>query len=92
MPVINSFLDSVIVQIINPIILLLSAGAFVVLAWGIFEFIWKADDDKARETGRRAILWGFVGLAIIFGAYGIINTALGAFNIAPVTKVTQTQP
>lgn len=88
MSVINSFLDRVIVQIINPIILLLSAGAFVVLAWGIFEFIRKADDDKARATGRSAILWGFVGLAIIFGAYGIINIALGAFNITPITKIT----
>ncbi len=88
MTVVNSFLDQIIVQIINPIILLLSAGAFVVLAWGIFKFIWKADDDKARETGRSAIIWGFVGLIVIFGAYGIMNMALSAFNLAPITKVT----
>ena len=90
MSVLNAFLDRVIVQIINPIILLLSAGAFVVFVWGVFQFIVKAGDDTAREEGRRAILWGIVGLVVIFGAYGIINVALHTFNIAPIHKVTNT--
>ena len=86
MPVLNSFLNNVVTQIINPIILLLSAGAFVVFLWGVFEFILRAADSKKREEGRQAILWGIVGLVIIFGAYGIINVALGTFNLPALTK------
>ena len=87
--VLNGFLSRVIVQIINPIILLLAAGAFVVFLWGVFQFVRDAADQNARAKGRQAILWGLVGLVIIFGAYGIINLALGTFNLAPIQKVTQ---
>lgn len=86
MSVLNNFLDKVVVQIINPIILLLAAAAFVVFLWGVFEFIVHAADASKREEGRRAIMWGLIGLVIIFGAYGIINLALGTFNIQKITR------
>jgi len=79
MKVLNDFLGKVVVQIINPLILLLAASAFVVFIWGVFEFIAHAGEETKRAEGKRAILWGLVGLAIIFGAYGIINLALGTF-------------
>ncbi|MHB1163171.1 MAG: hypothetical protein ACYCZZ_01420 [Minisyncoccota bacterium] len=83
MSVLNAFLGKVITQIINPIILLLAASAFVVFLWGVFEFIAHAGDVTERKKGKDAILWGLVGLVIIFGAYGIINLALGTFNLTP---------
>lgn len=87
--VLNKFLGKVVTQIVNPLILLLAAVAFVVFLWGVFEFIWQAGDETKRKEGRQAILWGLIGLVIIFGAYGIINIALGTFNLPPVTKITQ---
>lgn len=86
MPVLNSFLNNVVTQIINPIILLLSAGAFVVFVWGVFEFVLHAGDATKRKEGRQAILWGIVGLVVMFGAYGIINIALGAVSLPLLTK------
>lgn len=79
-PELNSFLSKVITQIVNPIILLLAAAAFVVFVWGVFTFIRDAGDEGKRAEGKNAILWGVIGLVIIFGAYGIINIALGTFN------------
>lgn len=87
MPVLNAFLGKVVVQIINPIILLLAATAFVVFLWGGFEFVMHAGEEAKRKEGKDAILWGIVGLVIIFGAYGIINLALGTFSIAPIQRV-----
>ena len=86
--VLNKFLSKVVVEIINPIILLLAGTAFVLFLWGVFEFIAHAGDETKRTEGRKAILWGLIGLVIIFGAYGIINIALGTFNIAPIGKIT----
>lgn len=80
---IDTFLGKVITQIIDPIILLLAAVAFVVFLWGVFEFIVNAGDAAKRKTGKEAIIWGLVGLTIIFGAYGIINVGLNAFNLRP---------
>jgi hypothetical protein len=77
----NVLLGKVVTQIINPLILLLTAVAFVVFVWGIFEFVAHSGDATEREKGRQAILWGLVGLVIIFGAYGIINIALTTFGI-----------
>lgn len=82
----NQFLNKVVVQIINPIILLLAASAFVVFLWGVFEFIAHAGDETKRQEGRKAIMWGLIGLVIIFGAYGIINLALGTFGIPVIQK------
>lgn len=90
MEVINQFLDKVVVQIINPIILLLAASAFVVFLWGVFEFVAHAADETKRKEGRSAIMWGLIGLVIIFGAYGIINIVLGTFGVPPISQtVTQ---
>lgn len=74
---VNEFLGRVVVQVINPLILLLAAVAFVLFLWGVFQFIRQAGDEGKRAEGKSAILWGLIGLVIIFGAYGIINIALG---------------
>ncbi len=91
MVVLNQFLGKVEVQIINPIILLLAAAAFVVFLWGVFEFIVHAGDETKRKEGRQAIFWGLIGLVIIFGAYGIINVALNTFNLPNVQKTINGQ-
>lgn len=80
----NTFLNGIITQIVNPLILLMSGAAFVVFVWGIFEFVYNAADEKKREEGKKAIFWGIVGLVIIFGAYGIINVALSTFSLSPI--------
>ena len=89
MSVLNSFLAKVVAQIINPLILLLAAGAFVVFLWGVFNFIRNAGDEGKREEGKSAIFWGLVGLVIIFGAYGIINIALTTFNIPNIHPISK---
>lgn len=87
MLVLEEFLAKVVAEIVNPVILLLSAVAFIVFLWGVFEFVRNAGDETKRAEGRDAILWGLVGLVIIFGAYGIINLALGTFGIQVPEKL-----
>ncbi|MFM2330895.1 MAG: hypothetical protein RLZZ26_402 [Candidatus Parcubacteria bacterium] len=88
MTVLNDYLGRIVDQIVNPLILLLGAAAFVLFIWGVFEFILHADDEGKREEGRKAIMWGLIGLVIIFGAYGIINLALGTFGLKPYDTST----
>ena len=57
----NTFITKVVEQIVNPLILLLSAVALVVFAWGLYKLVASAGEDKGREEGRRAILWGIIG-------------------------------
>ncbi len=60
-------------EIVKPLIFLLAAVATVVFLWGVFDFIRGAEDEKKRDTGIKHMLWGVVGLAIMFGANGLVE-------------------
>lgn len=89
MSVLKAFLGKVVVQIVNPIILLLSAAAFVIFLWGVYQFVAHAGDETKRSEGKKSIMWGLIGLVIIFGAYGIINVATKTFSLDPVKPLTR---
>ena len=60
-------------NILNPIIWLLVAAGVVWFFWNVVLMIWHSDDMEAIKTGRRNLLWGAVGVAIMVSAIGIIN-------------------
>ena len=59
--------------IINPIIVLLFAVALIVFLCGIFEFISGHESEEKVSTGKRHMLWGIIGLAVMASAFGILN-------------------
>ncbi len=60
-------------EILNPIIGLLFALALVLFLWGVYQFITKADDPQKATDGRSHMIWGVVGMVIMFSAFGIMN-------------------
>lgn len=67
-----NFLVQLQTAIIDPIITLLALAAFVVFVWGVVEFVRGANNQEKRATGQRHIIWGLIGLVIIFGAKAIV--------------------
>lgn len=67
--------------ILNPLIVLMFGIALLVFFWGIFQFILRNDDETAREQGKKSMMWGLVGMFIMFSAYGIINLILNSLGI-----------
>lgn len=67
--------------ILNPLIGLMFAVALVVFLFGIFQMIAKSEDETARETGRRNIMYGVIGMVIMISVYGIIRIILGTFGL-----------
>ena len=70
--------------IVNPIIILLFGIALVVFLWGIFEFLAQSSNDEARSRGKRNMIWGLIGMFIMFSAFGIIRLVLGTFGITEI--------
>jgi hypothetical protein len=69
-----SFIESVQRQILEPIVTLMALAAFLVFLWGVVEFLRAgASGGKEKEDGRRHMVWGIIGLAIIFGANAIVS-------------------
>lgn len=78
---IDSLLDKINQFILNPLILLVFAVAFIVFFWGIFQFIYSQTADAKREEGKKKIFWGLFGMFIMVSAYGLIALILGTFGI-----------
>lgn len=77
----GTFLGKVNEFILNPLITLAFAIAFLISVYGTFQFIRSETADSQREQGKRKILYGLLGMFIMFSAYGIIHLILGTFGI-----------
>ncbi len=70
---IQGFLTNVQREILSPLITLISLAAFVLFVWGVVVFIRNADNEEKRALGQQHMIWGIIGLAVIFGANAIIK-------------------
>ena len=76
-----SFVDKFNEVILNPVIVLLMAVALIVFLYGAFEFLKNADNEQGRDTGRKHMLWGLIGLVIMMSAWSIIHIAAATFGV-----------
>ncbi len=67
---------------------LLSAVIPVLIALGIFYFVWGvvsyviADDEEAKSSGRNRIIWGIIGLAVIISVWGLVRILTNTFGLS----------
>lgn len=60
------------------------AVSFVYFLYGVVKFLSRdLGDAKVRDEARQAILWGMVGMLIMFSVYGLINFVLYTFGVSP---------
>ncbi len=76
-----SFVTKVNDIILTPLILFLLSLALILFLYGLFEYLVKADSDEGRETGKRHILWGFIGLVVMTSAFAILKIAVATFGL-----------
>ena len=60
--------------ILRPLIVLLFALATGYFLFGLMKFIQNQDNEEAQSEGKRHMVWGVIGIAIMTGVYGILNT------------------
>ena len=66
--------------IINPLIILGFVIATIYFFYGIFELIYKADEDN--DDHKKNIMYGLIGLFVMFSVYGILRIVLDTFGIS----------
>jgi uncharacterized membrane protein len=76
----QSLLANAYTVILQPIIFLLFAVAFVVFFWGIVESIRDSEDENGRAKGKQSILWGILGMVIMVSVFGIIRIITGTIG------------
>ncbi len=76
--------DTGIIGIINTVIVpVIFALAFLVFIWGVFKFVANAGDETKRAEGRQFILWGLLGIVVLFSVWGFVNLLLSTLGIMP---------
>jgi len=72
--------------VLNPLIALLFALALILFLWGGFQFIvGSGEAGEARESGKRHMLWGLIGLLVMVSVYGILAILGNTFGFSTPT-------
>jgi hypothetical protein len=71
----------VISTVIVPVIFSLAFAAFI---WGVIKYFFlHGGEETARKEGREFILWGIVGMAVLFSVWTLVKLLLSTLGIAP---------
>lgn len=69
--------------IINTLIPIVLALALLMFLWGMFQyFIFGADDEGKRETGRSYMVYALIGLAVMVSVWGIVNLLISIAGVS----------
>lgn len=66
--------DRILVQVratLNIVIAILFVLVTLVFIWGVVQYIMAGGEEEKLKTGRRHMIWGIIGLAIVGAAWGI---------------------
>lgn len=74
-----------IVGLLNVVVVpVIFALAFLVFVWGIVNYFFlHGDDETQRDEGRKFVLWGLIGMIVLFSVWGFVNIMLSTLGIAP---------
>lgn len=78
---IDEFIGNANRVIVNPLIYLLFALAFAFFLYGVLEFLMNQENEEKRTAGKNHMIYGIIGITIMFGIWGILNILLNTFGI-----------
>lgn len=67
--------------IINPVIILMFVVAVLIFLYGLVEFLAQANNEEIRNTGKRHMLWGIIGIAIMISVFGIMQLIISTLGV-----------
>lgn len=67
--------------ILYPLMTLMVAVALLVFLYGAYEFVKDSGSEDGRETGKRHMLYGIIGLLVMLSAFTILQIAARTFGV-----------
>ena len=75
-----TFVGNISRYILNPLIALLFGLATAYFIYGVLLYIWNPDNEEARETGRRSMVWGVIGMFVMVSVFGIMRLLISTIG------------
>lgn len=69
----DQLISKIVDGAVEPFLTFVFALATAIFIWGIIEFIAGADNEEKRGTGKKHLVWGIIGMFVMFAVYGIIK-------------------
>lgn len=69
--------------VFNPIITLLFGLALVVFLWGVAQYFLQPNSEQAREQGRKHMIYGILGMFIMFTVFAIMRIIVATIGADP---------
>lgn len=76
----KSIINTLLSEAVWPFVGFLFVLAIAYFIYGLIEFVAGADNQEKRITGKRHLMWGIIGLFIMFSVWGIIKIILNFIN------------
>lgn len=61
------------------VIPLLFVIATVIFLWGIIKFLTAAGNEEKLKEGKKLMMWGIIGLAVMLAAWGLVRAVVQTF-------------
>jgi hypothetical protein len=77
----TSLINSIsgLIDALLPVVLALALLFFL---WGVFQyFVFGAGDEEKRETGKKFMIYGLVGLVLMVAVWGIVNLLISILGV-----------
>ena len=77
-----------IIDNINYLVVLVIGLAVFVFIWGIFKYFVAGADEKKVEEAKNVLLFGLLGIFIMFSVWGLVNIIINTFDFGNKTQPT----
>jgi hypothetical protein len=77
----GEIVNAVFTKIVDPVIIFGFVVAFFYFMWGIVAFIRNSDNSEKRDIGKRHMVWGIVGLLIMFSCFTILQIIVNTLDL-----------
>jgi hypothetical protein len=74
-----------VIGLLNTVVVpVIFAFAFAAFVWGVMNYFFLHGGDETKRTeGRQFVLWGIIGMVVLFSVWGFVNIMLSTLGIAP---------
>ncbi len=74
-----------IIGVLNTIVVpTIFAFAFAAFVWGVVNYFFlHGNEEGKRKEGRDFVIWGLLGMVVLFSVWGFVNIMLSTLGIAP---------
>jgi len=79
-------------ELISGVIPILFVIVTIYFFWGVITYVMAGGEEKAVKQGRDHMLWGIIGMAVMFGAWGIARVVGSYFFGAGTGEIVPPGP